>query len=139
MSRADGFSLIEVMIAIVILGILLAAILQPLGSLFRMSSSSRDLLERTTQAQQVAERVMREWQDPDKFERACLDLDTNPLPSNVTVSSRPLDLQAQPQAGYAYVASCPQPPSPAALRRLVVVVSGGEGPDAEIIVDVVKP
>jgi len=139
MKRAHGFSLIEAMIAIAILGILLAAILQPLGSLFRMSSSSRDLLERTTQAQQVAERVMREWQDPSKFDQACLDLDTNPLPSNVTVRSRPLDLQAQPLAGYADVASCPQSPSPAALRRLTVVVSGGDGPDAEIVVDVVKP
>ncbi|WP_456410149.1 PulJ/GspJ family protein [Oceanithermus sp.] len=139
MKRAHGFSLIEAMIAIAILGILLAAILQPLGSLFLMSSSSRDLLERTTQAQQVVERVMREWQDPSKFDQACLDLDANPLPSNVTVRSRPLDLQAQPLAGYAVVVSCPQSPSPAALRRLTVVVSGEDGPDAEIVVDVVKP
>lgn len=138
MNRSVGFSLIEVVIATLILGVLLAAILTPIGGLFRMNKSSQQTLSNTTLAQQVAERIVGEWTDVAKFEGACLDLTSDPLPGGVTVQVRELDDQAAPTGAYQNLGGCPQTASNAPIKRVRIRAAAG-GPAAEVVVDVVHP
>ncbi|HGY08556.1 MAG TPA: type II secretion system protein [Oceanithermus profundus] len=138
MNTSKGFSLIEALIATVILGVLLVAVLGPIGNLFRMSKSNQQLLDNTTLAQQTVESVLNAWKDPVRFEQACLDLTAEPLPDGVTVTVQPLDDVASPTAPAAALANCPAAAHPAPLKRVRVTASAG-GPQAVVVVDVRAP
>jgi type II secretory pathway pseudopilin PulG len=138
MNRSEGFSIIEALIATMILGVLIIAILGPLGGLFRMSKSNQQLLDNTTLAQHAAERIVREWHDPDRFEQGCLDLSSEPLPPGVTVTVQPLDTKATVSGPAQAVSDCPGTPLPAPLKRVTVRADAG-GPKAEIVLDVLRP
>ncbi len=138
MSTPKGFSLIEALIATLILGVLLLAVLGPIGNLFRMSKSNQQLLDNTTLAQQTAERVLNAWKDPARFQQACLDLAAEPLPAGVAVTVQLLDDVANPTAPPAALANCPGAAAPAPLKRVRVTASAG-GPQAVVVVDVRAP
>jgi len=136
--RLNGFSLIEALIATVILGVLLAAILGPIGNLFRMTKSTQQQLDNSTLAQQTAERILNAWQNPARFDQACIDLGATPLPAGVSVTVRPLDPDATPTGAAAPLANCPAPVASAPIKRLHVVADAG-GPKAEVVLDVGRP
>ncbi len=64
MKSKQGFSLIELLAATVIFGVLLTAVLAPLANLFRNTGSSTRTLQTTTQAQQMLEAVKGQWRAP---------------------------------------------------------------------------
>jgi len=138
MNRRSGFSIIEALIATVILGVLIAAVLGPLGNLFRMSKSNQQLLDNTTLVQSIAERVVREWQDPTRYEQGCLELTSAPLPAGVTAAAQPLDANANPTGPFQTLSDCPGTPQPAPLKRLRVRAASG-GPAAEVVLDLMQP
>ena len=60
--RNNGFSLIEMLAATVILGVLITVVLAPLTQLFKNSGKNGRTLQTTTQTQQVVEYIRGQWQ-----------------------------------------------------------------------------
>lgn len=60
--RNSGFSLIEMLAATVILGVLITVVLAPLTQLFERTRGNGQTLRNTTQVQQVVEYVRGQWQ-----------------------------------------------------------------------------
>ena len=56
-----GLTIIEMLVATVLLGVLAAAILAPLTGLFQMTTRSTQTLSVTTQAQEVMESIQGQW------------------------------------------------------------------------------
>lgn len=135
----NGFSLVEALVATVILGVLLAAVLGPIGGLFKMSKSNQQTLNNTTLAQQVAERIVSAWTDPARFSGGCLDLAAEPLPAGVSVTVQDLDALAAPASAPQPLAACPGGASSSAPLRRVHIVAASGGPKAEVVLDVARP
>ena len=57
----QGLTLVELLVAMVLLGVLATAILAPLTGLFRMTAESTRTLSATAQAQEVIEHVQAQW------------------------------------------------------------------------------
>lgn len=62
MKNSKGFTLIEMLAATVILGILITVVLAPIAQLFRNTSRSGQTLSVTTTAQEVTEYIRGQWQ-----------------------------------------------------------------------------
>lgn len=133
-----GFSLIEALIATLILGVLLTVALVPIGNLFHMAKSTQQQLDNNTLAQQVTERILNAWRDPARFDAGCLDLGSTPLPLGVSATVQPLDANAVPAGPATPLANCPASGTLAPLKRLHVVADAG-GPKAEVVLDVARP
>ncbi len=138
MNKTFGFSLIEAIIATVLLGVLLAAVLGPIGGLFKISKSNQQTLGNTTLAHQVAERIVKSWEDPAKFSGGCLDLVSEPLPAGVRVAVQDLDAYATPVSMPQPLSNCPGTTSSAPMRRVLITAANG-GPVVEVTMDVAKP
>jgi len=134
----SGFSIIEVLIATVILGVLVGALVGPLGGLFRMTQDNQKLLDNTTLAQQVVERVVREWQDPDKFSRSCLDAAT-PLPAGVSIEVIDLTDKADVASAPYALRSCSGPADSVLLKRVRVTANTSGRKAAVITLDIARP
>lgn len=61
MRTAKGFTLLEMLAATVIMGIIITAVLAPLTTLFKNTSVSTRRLQETTQAQNILEYVRGQW------------------------------------------------------------------------------
>lgn len=61
MKSNDGFSLIEMLVATVLMGILITVVLAPLAGLFKSTATSGQRLRVTTQAQEITEYVRGQW------------------------------------------------------------------------------
>ena len=61
MQSSKGFSLIELLASVVIMGVLVTAVLPPLTGLFQQTGRSGQTLGRTTRVQDVAEYIRGQW------------------------------------------------------------------------------
>ncbi len=138
MKRSTGFSLIEVLIATIILGVLIGSLVGPLGGLFRMTKRNQEMLDSTTLAQQVVEKVMRDWRDPDNFARSCLNAATD-IPDGVAVEVQDLNASGDPVSGYYPLRDCTSAADSVPLKRLKVTANANGGAPAEIVMDVARP
>jgi len=134
----SGFTIIEVLIATVILGVLVGALVGPLGGLFRMTQDNQKLLDNTTLAQQVIERVVREWRDADKFSRSCLDAST-PLPDGVSVAIYDLTDKADVASAPYAPRSCGGTADSVLLKRVKVTANTSGRKPAVITLDIARP
>ena len=138
MSARRGFTLLELLVAVALLGALTAALLPALERALVIERGNRLRLERTAAARAVVERVLGEWRDPGRFEQACLAPEP-PLPPGVRVEVQPLTADGRPAGPAHPPAPCPRAPQPGALRRVTVRAgAGAEGP-VELVVDVSQP
>ncbi|ULH16792.1 type II secretion system GspH family protein [Deinococcus sp. KNUC1210] len=131
--RTQGFTLLEVLVSLALLGIVIVAILAPLTGLFGMSQRSTRQVAATTQAQQAIELIRGQWLDPARYASNCV---VGPLPAGVQVLSvQDEDVRGSVQmASVAFSvgteSSCPSGSSPAVpgppLRKVSVsaVLSG---------------
>lgn len=138
MKGRNGFTIIEVLIATVILGVLVGALVGPLGGLFRMTQDNQKLLDNTTVAQQVIERVVREWKDVDKFSRSCLDA-SPPLPAGVRVEIADLTEKADVASTPYALRPCGGSPDGVLLKRVRVIANTSGRKPAEITLDIARP
>lgn len=147
--QEEGFTLVEVLVAIALFGILLTVLIPGITALLGVSRKSEQQLGSATVAQRVLEDVKGAWQTQDAFDRNCvpnLSLpDTDTTAKSQTLNSRaggsgtPVDIVK--------TASCPTLASsspalvsgqPPAMRR--VTVSSGTGAQATTLtLDVLRP
>jgi prepilin-type N-terminal cleavage/methylation domain-containing protein len=145
--RTDGVTIVELLVAMAILGILLSLIVQPITSIFQVTNNSNRQLTGTSQAQRIVERF--KGIGFDAFDRNCVPLlgnetnQTDLIPSTVTArvqylnpdastTGTPVDLVASTNcAALTQVTN-----QTTQLKRLSVTVVQGSQTSARIIVDV---
>ena len=168
-SNHKGFSLIEVLAATVILGVLITAVLGPLAQLFRNTGRSDQTLRTTTQIQELVEYVRGQWQsypevmitDPtnpknrvnqnlakttdsqNRYDRTCFSLPTiTNMTSVVTVQT--LDRNATVTGTLSY-STCPSPLTPPTslaivpIKRINVTLTATNGSKSNLTLDIPRP
>ena len=111
MRRTEGLTIIEILIALTLLGILVASIISPIVSSFQLTQASRLSLDATTEAQRIVEDIRGQWLSRAIYDSNCAAIT---LKSNQTVT-----LQALNADGTVKTASlpftktgCPTAPTP---------------------------
>jgi prepilin-type N-terminal cleavage/methylation domain-containing protein len=146
--RTEGVTIIELLVALAILGILLSLIVQPITSIFQITTNSNRQLAGTAQAQRIVERF--KGIGNTAFDRNCVPLvspetgQTDLIPATVTATVQYLNPNATPTAASAVnlVASSTCGSLAAAttattqLKRLTILVVQGSQTSARIVVDV---
>lgn len=137
----QGFTLVEVLVAIALFGILLAVLIPSITALLGINRRGEAQLTSATQAQQVVESVKGAWQNDAFYSSNCAPSLT--LPAGVTAKSQPLNSRAGNPGTLIDIvrsATCPLPSAttPPAMRR--IKVSAGSGPQATVLtLDVLRP
>lgn len=157
MKSEGGFSLIEMLAATVILGVLVTVVLAPLTQLFRNTGTSSRTLNVTTQAQELVEAVRGQWQSyPDvrvgnidqntlrradsrnRYDRTCATLPpVTGATSTVTVQA--LDRNANASSALSLSSSCTGAVNSAPLKRVIVAVVAADGTRSTLTIDVPRP
>ncbi len=149
-SRAQGFTLVEVLVAIALFAIVVLVVVVPLTGLFGLTKKSTTQVTATNLAQQWLEQVRGQWQNQDTYSRACVTT----LPgatSGVTIAIRDEDAQGKnsgaytPTSAFPFTAAsyslvaCPATPqaTPAPLR-LVTVTATVDGVVSTLNVEVAR-
>lgn len=136
----QGFTLVELLVAIALLGVMLAVIIPGITGLLGINRTSERELNTTTQAQQVVEEVKGAWQA-----RAFYDANCVPglaLPTDTTLQSRPLDARAQnpgTAASVSVASSCPATTGTVPTMRRVTVTAGTGAQATTLTLDLLRP
>lgn len=158
MKSEQGFSLIELLAATVIFGVLLTVVLAPLANLFKNTGTSTRTLQTTTQAQQVLEAVKGQWRtlptpssaDPTlrnsnnaarDIARTNYDLSCYPgvtVPATATVVVRPVDRNGVAGAPLSCTTSMPALNNIPVMKRITVTVRSSNS-ETVLSVDVPRP
>lgn len=77
----QGFTIIEVLVAILLFAVIVVVIVAPLTGVFGLTRNSTDQINATNLAQQVLEEVRGQWLDQGKYNQTCINLT---LPSGIT-------------------------------------------------------
>lgn len=148
MRRTEGVTIIELLIALAILGVLLSLIVQPITSIFQITSNSNRQLAGTAQAQRIVERF--KGVGNTAFDRDCAPLlgnetsQTDLIPSTVTARVQYLNADASPSGAPAVnlvastncAALTATTTASTQLKRLTILVVQGSQTSARIVVDV---
>lgn len=138
MKGRTGFTIIEVLVATAILGVLIGSLVGPLGGLFRMTKRNQQLLDNTTIAQQSIEKIVRDWRDQSKFARSCIDPATQ-LPDSVSVTVQDLDANGDPASPAYPLQNCSGGTDNVPLKRVKVTAAANGGTPAVIVMDIARP
>lgn len=144
-----GFTLIEVLVATMILGLIITAVLGPLTGMFGLTRKSMSQTDATSVAQATLEDVRGQWLDWNKYDAGCVTGDA--FPTTVSVSVQDLDRQLDPVGSAvsltrSTLAACPSatgprtgppPTTSPALRRLTVTATVG-GRSSTLITEVAQ-
>lgn len=138
--QVQGFTLVELLVAIALLGVLLAVIIPGITALLGINRLGERELTTTTQAQRVLEEVKGAWQVQNTYDWNCVP--GLVLPSGVTLQSRPLDSRAQSPGSLVNVsvaAACPASTATAPVMRRVTVTAGTGAQATTLTLDVLRP
>jgi prepilin-type N-terminal cleavage/methylation domain-containing protein len=143
----SGLTIVELLIAMAVLGVLLSVIVGPITSLFQITNNSNRQLAGTAQAQRVVERF--KGVGNTSFDRNCLPLlstetSSDLLPSIVSAQIQYLNPDASPTAAAPVslvtntnCGSLAQVTNATiTLKRLTLTVTQGSQTSARIIIDV---
>ena len=139
-----GFTLIEVLVATMILGLIITAVLGPLTGMFGLTRKSMSQTDATSVAQATLEDVRGQWLNWSKYDAGCVTGDA--FPTTVGVSVQNLDAGLSPVGSAttltrSTLAACPSatgprtgpaPTTSPALRRLTVTATVGGRPSTLI-------
>ena len=164
MKSSKGFSLIEVLAATVIMGVLVTAVLAPLTQLFKRSSASSRTLQATTQAQNVVEFVKGQWRTyPRDLDASNADLNINDRTASINrydrncysaeglstvpgvtyaIVTRAVDRDGVAGATLALSTNCLTAvlnPNPPLVKRITVTATDADNRQSILSVDVARP
>lgn len=166
MKTSDGFSLIEMLAATVLLGVLITAVLAPLTQLFQNTGDNGQALRVTTQAQEVIESIRGQWRSyPASFNVNNLDQNAQrrvdsrnrydrtcsiPLSqlNGITqaVTMRALDRNGAVTGAPLTLSTCSNPlPTPQTnpvifpMKRLTITTTTADGSRSNLTVDIPRP
>ena len=165
MKSIRGFTLIEMLAATVILGVLITVVLGPLSQLFQNTGRSAQKLQATTRAQELIEHIRGQWQSypvtPDpvnsandinaskrtesrrRYDKTCY----TPLPAVAgltrDVEVRTLDRKAV-VGGTLALTICDDGPVPAntdppPMKRVSVTIKTANGDQSQLTLDMSRP
>ena len=137
MRKTFGFTIVEVLVATIILGVIIGVLMGPLGGMFRMTQLNQQLLDNTTIAQQVVEKIVADWQNPDNFSRSCLGVNSQ-LPYGALVTVQDLNVNGNPISAKYSLRSCSGLDDGVLLKRIEVTVSASGKMPAVIVFDVAR-
>lgn len=163
MKHSSGFSLVELLVSIVIMGLLITFVLSPLAQLFQNTSKSSQTLQVTTETQQVVEYIRGQWRaypislDEDNvdenvaaraasqsnYDSTCGNLPTNSpgLSSRITVKA--LDRNATETStlvdNATALKACGSTLNTAPLKRVTVTTTNSNNVRSSVTIDVARP
>jgi prepilin-type N-terminal cleavage/methylation domain-containing protein len=94
-----GLTLIEILIALVMLGVLVSFIVSSLASSFQLNRESRKSLDATANAQRIIEEIRGQWETPALYDNACVNLTLTPETSSfmsTTITQKDYNVDATP-------------------------------------------
>ncbi|GGS17035.1 prepilin-type N-terminal cleavage/methylation domain-containing protein [Deinococcus knuensis] len=134
--RTQGFTIIEVLVAVFLTSVIALVVLTPLTGFFGLTRRSNQQVTATQQAQQVIEAVRGDWLSVANYDQRCA---TQPLPAGAQVTLTNLDVNGNPTGTPALNTTCgSNPPDTAPVRRINVQVTLG-GATSSLSVDVARP
>ena len=167
MKASGGFSLVELLVATVIMGLLITVVLAPLTNLFQNTATSGQRLRVTTQAQELTEYVRGQWQSypivmttdatgsttdqnlakradsRNRYDRTCFAVpDVTNMTQQITV--RALDRNAS-ETGTLSHSTCPNPltapasPADVPIKRINVTLTAPDGSRSSLTLDIPRP
>jgi prepilin-type N-terminal cleavage/methylation domain-containing protein len=75
--QTKGLTIIEIMIALALLGIMVTFIASSLASSFQLTRENRRSLDATASIQRILEDIRGQWRDPIKFDTSCAEVVLN--------------------------------------------------------------
>ena len=156
MKNNQGFSLIEVLAATVLLGVMVTAVLAPLAQLFENTGDSGQTLRVTTQTQEVVEAVRGQWKvypittsndvnraardaSLQRYARTCGTLPAAGGGVVTTVTVQGLNRLGAQVSTPAYNAACTGALDYAEIKRVTVTGRAPDGTRTVFTVDVPRP
>lgn len=142
--RQQGFTITEILVAILLLSILIVTVLGPMTGLFGLTRQTTNRTAASTTAQSVMEQIKGEWQNSPKYQMACIS--TASLPSGATVILQDLNANFNIQGTSYSVAtsgsSCgatPAVPDISASSRKVTVSVTQSGTTSTLTMEIAHP
>lgn len=159
MKTSNGFSLIEMLAATVLLSILITVVLSPLAQLFEKAGDSGQTLRVTTQTQEIVEAIRGQWRsypviwntaatDPNRtardasllrYARTCGTLPAINNGITITVTVRGLDRYGNVLSNLAYGSACNAAIDLSEIKRVTVTGRATDGTQTSFVVDVPRP
>lgn len=139
MRTEQGFTLVETLVAILLLSILIMMVTAPITGLFGMTRDSTRRLSATGQAQQALEYIKSEWEDVAKYNATCV-LDTLNVATLGAVTVEALNYNGVSTGNVAFRNSCASATSnsEAPIKR-VTIVSTVQTTSAQLTIDLARP
>jgi len=141
MNARKGLTLIEVLIAIVILSTLLLTVTQSLLPVFKNLRTSQALHEAHVQVQATAEKIRTAWKKLDPYQRTCAPLPA--LENRVAISVIGLDQNAVPKQHLTFSPDCTTAkldPYPIPAKRVLIQVKDPKGTvHSQLVFEVSRP
>lgn len=141
--RSRGLTLIEILIALSLLGIMTGFVVSSLAGSFQITRASQRTLEATAAVQRVLEEVRGQWQNRTLYDSSCAVIDLSPAASTfLTLTATRLDLTSSASASTGATpmnittAGCPTAPPtpgstcPATQRMQRVVITALDNTDS---------
>ncbi|MDP9764827.1 PulJ/GspJ family protein [Deinococcus enclensis] len=145
---ADGFTVVEILVAIAVFGVLAAVLTTTLVGSLDLNRRSQQSLDATSRAQLVMEGVRGAWNlaDSMSYDRACAPTSVT-VPAGVTVQYQNLDSRGEPlnalRSNVVFNANCAGLSLPAGTvvprMRRIIVSTGTGAQDVTLELDVLRP
>jgi prepilin-type N-terminal cleavage/methylation domain-containing protein len=104
--QTKGLTIIEIMIALALLGIMVTFIASSLASSFQLTRENRRSLDATANIQRILEDIRGQWRDPKKFDNTCAEVILNKATTSfmtITAKYNELDRLAEPKTPLASI------------------------------------
>ena len=146
MRPTEGFTIIEVLIAVTLLSIIVLVVMASLTGSFRLSGNTTLQTVATNRAQDTMEALRGQWQLPDRYAAACvvytLPAGTSVSVQDETATGTDIGAAYSPTFNASSCASATPLSSVAALRRVTVTTtntSGNNSGQSQLVLEIARP